>query len=117
MKTLLISLVISLVTSLGLYAQTPLPFFDDFSRPDNSSVGNGWSNVSITGQQGGTLALQNGQAVLTEADKFGGIYRQVDFAGPLTVKATFSQTSGYGGTLNRFGNSIVRYNDGTFLNG
>jgi hypothetical protein len=109
---------ISLVASHGLQAQTTsLPFYDDFSRPDNSSVGSGWTNVSIPGQQGGALVLQNGKAVLTEADKFGGIYRPVDFSGPLTVQATFSQTSGYGGTLNRFGNSIVRYNDGTFLNG
>jgi hypothetical protein len=104
-------------TSLCL-AQTQLPFFDDFSRPDNSAVGNGWSNVAVPAPNtGGSLELLDGKATLATPDVFAGIYRPVDFSGPLTVTATFSQTSGFGGTLNRYGNSIVLSNDGTFLNG
>jgi hypothetical protein len=103
--------------SLGLHAQTLSPFFDDFSRPDNSVVGNGWSNVAVPAPYSGSMELLDGKATLAAPDVFAGIYRQINFSGPLTIKATFSQTSGSGGTLNRYGNSIVLSSDGTFLNG
>ena len=94
-------------------------FFDDFNRPDSSTVGNGWLNATATTSGDvGTFQIQNNEATfITTANASAAIYRPADFSGSFTIDATLKETNGFGGLTNRYDQYITIFNDGTIGHG
>lgn len=91
-------------------------FFDDFNRPNSSSVGNGWTNTS--GNVGGNLAIINNQlSAIAPGGGSAGIYRPFSFTSPVTVSAQIFEEGGFGGLLRRYTSFFSLANDGQLANG
>jgi len=89
-------------------ANAAVIFSDDFNRPDSPVVGNGWLDA-VNG--GFSLAIEGGQ--LTATGSFPGIYRPFEFSAPVSISATMTQSSGFGGILGRWVAGFGILNDDT----
>lgn len=98
-------------TSRG-FGQT---FFDDFNRPDNTVVGNGWSDLG--GNLNGNLTIVNNELRVPFPAGYAGIYRSFSFADSTAISVTFKESEGFGGLRRRYNNAIAIRNDSTLNSG
>ena len=109
------------------HAASAATFTDNFNRPDSSTVGNGWSDVTtvvsgggfqLSGTAvGGTVSILNNQATYIGSSGVAGIYRPFVFTLPVSVTATFYEMNGFGGLTHRFDDAIAILSNGTIGNG
>ena len=90
-------------------------FSDSFDRPNSSTVGNAW--LDLSGNVNGNLIVQNGSLTTPNPDGNAGIYRPIDFSFGGRIQGTLTQQNGYGGTLERYASGFSIFNDGTLYNG
>ena len=107
------------------HAASAATFTDNFNRPDASTVGNGWSDVTtVIGNGwldnntiGGTVSLLNNEATYNGASTVSGIYRPFVFSLPVTVTATLSEMNGGGGSTHRFDAALGILSNGAIGSG
>ena len=85
-----------------------ISFLDDFNRV-NGAPGNGWSQII----NGDGLVISNDALTTAPGSAFGGIFRPIDFSGPVTVSATVTQGNGFDGLLDRYTASLIFGSDGS----
>lgn len=98
---------------VGVSDCAALTFFDNFDRPDSSTVGNGWRS-----SQDSTAVFEIIQNKVSSygLSNFGGIYRPFKMPSdqPVTVSVDFGEGSGYGGIPRSYGPArVVLFNNGT----
>jgi hypothetical protein len=89
-------------------------FTDDFNRPDGPA-GNGWSTAA--GDAGGDLVIRSNALSAPGPDGRAGIYRPIQFTGPVTASATVTQGNGFGGLLNHYDFGFLFGSRDTLLSG
>jgi hypothetical protein len=82
-------------------------FSDDFNRADSVTVGNGWTDLN------GNMEIRNNALTCSAVGvPGGGVYRPFAFSGPITISATLTETSGFGGVLRRYNCILGILSDG-----
>lgn len=98
----------------GGETEADVVFTDDFDRPDGA-VGNGWS--PLIGQGGVAMVIDDGAltAPLPEPAPavHTGVYRPLDFTGPVTLECDITEANGFGGLADRYFWQFLVASDGT----
>lgn len=92
-------LLLAVLASTSAFAALTT-FFDDFNRPDSVTVGNDWQIMA--GSVGGELIIQNNTLTTPVPGGAAGIWRPIDFSGPVTISGTLTQTTGADNSLKRY---------------
>ena len=91
-------------------AQAVVLFSDDFNRADSSVVGNGWSDMSTNSPS--DLLIKNSTLTTQSVGGQAGIYRAFAFDRNLTLSATLTEASAFGGLPDGFEADLGVLNNG-----
>jgi len=90
-------------------------FSDAFNRTDGEPA-NGWSQLTDNAG-GGALLIEDGRLTTNGSPAMMGVYRPLELEGPVTISATLTHCSGYGGIPYRYVTQFLFGSDGTTTSG